>query len=53
MLFPALVARQPGVVLTTEALEAEHLELDAALAALTHDLDSAGDVRRLVERHLA
>ena len=53
VLFPALAARQPGVVLTTQELEAEHLELDSALAALTDDLDLAGDVRRLVERHLA
>jgi hypothetical protein len=52
VLFPALVARQPGVVVTTEAMEAEHRELDIALATLPGDLDSAGDVRRLVERHL-
>ena len=53
VLFPALVARQPGVALSTEALETEHTELDAALAALANDLGAAGDVRRLVERHLA
>ena len=53
VLFPALVARQPGVVLTTEALEAEHIELDAALSALVDDLGAAGDVRRIIEGHLA
>jgi hypothetical protein len=52
VLFPALVDRQPGVVVTTEAMEAEHLELDAALSRLPADLASAGEVRQLIERHL-
>jgi hypothetical protein len=52
VLFPALVARQPGLVVTTDELEAQHLELDVALAALPGDLSTAGQARRLVERHL-
>ena len=52
VLFPAIVERQPGAAVTTAALEAEHGELDVALATLRDDLDTAGDVRRLVERHL-
>ena len=52
VLFPALVARQPGVSVTTVALEAEHVELDVALGRLQTDVSTAGDARRLVERHL-
>jgi hypothetical protein len=52
VLFPALAARQPGVAVTTAELEAQHVELDTALASLAVDLDRAGDVRRLVEAHL-
>jgi Hemerythrin HHE cation binding domain len=52
VLFPALTARQPGLVLTTDELEAEHDELDVVLAALGDDLDGAGHARHLVERHL-
>ena len=52
VLFPALVARQPGAAVTTDELEDQHRELDVALAALPGDLDTAGDVRRLIERHL-
>lgn len=52
VLFPALVTRQPGVSITTDELEAQHAELDEALGHLPHELDSAGDVRHLVERHL-
>jgi hypothetical protein len=52
VLFPALTARQPGLVLTTEELEAEHLELDRVLAMLPGDLDRVGVARRLVEGHL-
>jgi hypothetical protein len=52
VLFPALVARQPGVVVTTEAMQVEHAELDAALGRLPGDLDRAGEVRDLIERHL-
>jgi hypothetical protein len=52
VLFPALVARQPGLVVTTDELEAQHLELDVALAALPGDLRTAEHARRLVERHL-
>src|SRR5688500_13205281 len=53
VLFPALVARQPGVSITTDELEAQHVELDRALAGLGADLATATDVRRLVERHLS
>jgi hypothetical protein len=52
VLFPALVARQPGVAVTTDELEAEHGALDVALARLPAELDTVTDVRRLVERHL-
>jgi hypothetical protein len=52
VLFPALTARQPGASVTTAELEAQHGELDVALAAVPGDLDAAGDVRALVERHL-
>ncbi len=52
VLFPALVARQPGVSVTTAELEAQHVALDAALGRLPDDLDTAGDVRHLVEHHL-
>ena len=52
VLFPALVARQPGVAVTTDELEAQHVELDVALGRLPTELGSAGDVRSLVERHL-
>jgi hypothetical protein len=52
VLFPALVDRHPRVVVTTEAMEAEHADLDVALARLPDDLATAGDVRRLIERHL-
>jgi hypothetical protein len=52
VLFPALVARQPGVAVTTDELEAQHVELDVALGRLPADLDAAGPVRILVERHL-
>ena len=52
VLFPALRRRQPGAATTTAELEAQHLELDVALAGLTTDLSAIGDARRLVERHL-
>ena len=52
VLFPALVTRHPGVAVTTDELEAQHGELDVALGRLPDDLATAGDVRRLVERHL-
>jgi hypothetical protein len=52
VLFPALVARQPGLVVTTDELEAQHAELDVALAALSGDLTTADGARRLVENHL-
>jgi hypothetical protein len=52
VLFPALVDRQPGLVVTTDELEAQHLELDVALNALPGDLMTADGARRLIERHL-
>lgn len=52
VLFPALVERQPGVTLTTAELEAEHTELDSALASPPHDLAAARALQRLVEHHL-
>jgi hypothetical protein len=52
VLFPALVARNPGLVVTTAELEAQHIELDVALEALPDDLARADGVRRLIERHL-
>jgi hypothetical protein len=53
LLFPALVARQPGVAASTDALEAQHVTLDHALAALRDDVAGrAGEVRNLVESHL-
>jgi hypothetical protein len=52
VLFPALVARQPGAIVTTTELERQHLALDEALAALPDDLGAAADVRRLIEGHL-
>jgi hypothetical protein len=53
VLFPALAARQPGVVVTTAELEAQHDELDAVLGDLPNDLDTIGRVRQLLEGHLA
>jgi hypothetical protein len=53
VLFPALVARQPGVAITTDELEAQHIELDRALGGLGDDLATATEVRRLVDRHLS
>jgi iron-sulfur cluster repair protein YtfE (RIC family) len=52
VLFPALVARHPGLVVTTDELEAQHTELDAVLAGLPDDLATAGRVRDLLDRHL-
>jgi hypothetical protein len=52
VLFPALVARQPGAVVTTAELEQQHVALDVALAALPGELDAAEGVRRLIEGHL-
>jgi hypothetical protein len=53
LLFPALVARQPGVVVSTDALEAQHTALDDSLAALRGDVaGQATPVRDLVETHL-
>ena len=52
VLFPALVDRQPGLVVTTDELEAQHVELDVTLAALPGDLTMAEAARRLVEGHL-
>ena len=52
VLFPALVDRQPGLVVTTDELEAQHLGLDVALSALPGDLTTADEARRLIERHL-
>ena len=52
VLFPALRARQPGAEFTTAELEAQHDQLDVALAALVDDVTAIGDVRTLVEHHL-
>jgi hypothetical protein len=52
VLFPALVERQPGVAVSTNELEDQHAALGVALGALPGDLDTAGDVRRLIEGHL-
>lgn len=52
LLFPAIVARHPGVEVTTAELEAQHVELDERLAALPDALDGAADLRAFVERHL-
>ncbi|MET0143663.1 MAG: hemerythrin domain-containing protein [Ilumatobacteraceae bacterium] len=52
VLFPALRERHPGAATTTAALEAEHDQLDATLAALVRDVTTIGATRRLVERHL-
>ena len=52
LLWPALVARQPGLEVVTDELEAQHVELDARLGALPDHLDTIADVRRLVEDHL-
>ncbi|MET0325428.1 MAG: hemerythrin domain-containing protein [Ilumatobacteraceae bacterium] len=52
VLFPALRERQPGAATTTAELEDEHEALDVALAALTNDVSTIGDARRLVEGHL-
>jgi hypothetical protein len=40
------------LVVTTDKLEAQHVELDAALTDLSDDLGTAGRVRRLIEGHL-
>jgi hypothetical protein len=53
VLFPAVRARQPGAETTTAELEAQHVELDAALAALFDDATTIEGVRTLLERHLA
>ena len=53
VLFPALQARQPGAEISTAELEAQHVQLDVALAALVDDVTTIEDVRTLVERHLA
>ena len=53
VLFPALVARQPGVAVTTAELEAQHVELDVALGRLPTDLSTRpATCAGLVERHL-
>lgn len=52
LLWPALVHRQPGIVATTDGLEAEHELLDAELEALRADPSRIGTVADLVDRHL-
>jgi hypothetical protein len=52
VLFPALVARQPGVAVTTAELEAQHDALDVVLGALPRDLARLDEARRLIEAHL-
>ena len=53
LLWPALVARQPGLAVVTAELEAQHEELDERLGLLPDHLDQVTGVRRLVEDHLA
>jgi hypothetical protein len=53
LLFPAVVARNPGAAVTTEQLEAQHVELDDALATLVADVSTIDRVRDLVGRHLS
>lgn len=52
LLWPALARRQPGFVATTDALEAEHEQLDAELRLLVDDPTRIAGVAGLVERHL-
>ena len=52
VLFPALAARQPGAVTTTEELVRQHLDLDVALGRLVDEVDSITDARRLIDTHL-
>lgn len=52
VLFPALRERVAGVATTTDELERQHEDLDAALARLTQDVDAIEDARRLIEAHL-
>ena len=53
VLFPALRSRNPGVTTTTAELEAQHEELDVALAALPGAPETIGATRRLLEAHLS
>ena len=52
LLWPALVRRQPGIVATTDALEAEHELLDDELAALIDDPARIDRVAPLLDGHL-
>ena len=52
LLWPALIRRQPGIVATTDALEAEHETLDEELAALVADPRRIAEVGPLIDRHL-
>jgi hypothetical protein len=53
LLFPAVAARNPGAALTTGELEAQHVELDEALATLVDDVTTICRVSDLVGRHLS
>ena len=52
LLWPALVRRQPGIVATTDALEAEHELLDDELARLLDDPTRIDGVAALIDGHL-
>lgn len=52
LLWPALVRRQPGIVATTDALEAEHELLDDELALLSDDPRHIERVGPLLDGHL-
>ena len=52
LLWPALVRRHPGIVATTDALEAEHELLDDELAALIDDPARIDRVAPLLDGHL-
>src|SRR5262245_45368303 len=53
LLFPAVTTRNPGAAVTTAELEAQHVELDVALAALVDDVSTIDRVSDLVGRHLS
>lgn len=52
VLFPAVRERHPGAQTSTAELEAQHVELDRALAELAADVTRIGTTGRLIERHL-
>ncbi|MFT3854282.1 MAG: hemerythrin domain-containing protein [Ilumatobacteraceae bacterium] len=52
LLWPALVRRQPGIVATTDAREAEHEPLDDELAELIDDPQRIERVGPLLDGHL-